>query len=309
MAGAASASQRLAIVGPDPDSQPHHAPASSAAASAAREAGAASKRTSWCSRSSRRDSQRADVAGSQRGHEQRGAGDVEDGVVERHRRGELRARLRSRSDDGGTHTTTAGSTAERDPHRPPAGGGHDAAEQRGGDVVGVALQLGAPGQHVGGDLRPVEATGRRRPPPRRGRAGGRPRAPRPRSPGPGPSGWTSGPRRRPRPPAARNARTAGMLVVRGVTRLVDWSATSPASRCRVRAMPRASKPGPRLADDAGTRTITAGLRGPPPPPARRATRRSTTAAARPSSSTPPARATPAVEVGGRAADHQARRRR
>ena len=46
---------------------------------------AAAKRRSWCSRSAGRVAQRVDVAGGQRGDEQRGAPDVEHGVGERHR--------------------------------------------------------------------------------------------------------------------------------------------------------------------------------------------------------------------------------
>ena len=242
---------------------------------------------------------------AERGHEQRGPGDVEDGVVERHRRGQLGPRLPGRGGRRGTHTTTAGSTASGTRTAAPAGRGHHAPEQRRGDVVGVTLQLGAPGQHVGRDRRPGRRTGRRRPPPRRGRARGRPRAPHPEKPRPRPIGMDERTQMPPAPPRRGTpARRDGWSSAASQP-VAHGRPTSPASRCRVSASPRASKPGPRLADDAGTRTITAGIRGLPPPPARRppAARRPRRPARRRAPAS--ARATPASRPVAAAADHQA----
>ena len=126
---------------------------------------------------------------------------------------------------------------------------HEAAEQRRGDVVGVPLEPG------------------------RGRRAGRRRARRSSRP---PS---ARPRRRPRsspgrPTAARrerivnskssagcsvsNARTARLRRSRAIARSV-WTAKRPvsstsSSTCSPSAAASTSKPGPRLADDAGTRT-------------------------------------------------------
>ena len=60
----------------------------------------------------------------------------------------------------------------------------------------------------------------------------------------------------PVPPAERKACTVGWP-----STAIGWTSPScqkPTSRCSDSAIPRASKPGPRLADDAGTRTIGAG---------------------------------------------------
>ena len=134
-----------------------------------------------------------------------------------------------------------GHAAERDAHDVPGRDCDDATVQRRGRVVGVALERGS---------RPAAP-----PPGRRGRSH---RAARSRRAGP-PRGTRPSSRARdrpdtdavtasgPSPPACRNARTAGCVSDEGSPRSLT-------STCRSSATATASNAGPRLADEAGTRT-------------------------------------------------------
>ena len=158
-------------------------------------------------------------------------------------------------------------------------GEREAAEQTGGDVVGVALDLGGELEQRG----VVEPARRRlwsRRARRRCRRRWRPR--RSRGPGRAGCGWRRRPRGRAAARPAGRRRCAGSVRAGGSRRAAASSAPSPAmSMCSPesatrtttssyspRARPRASKPGPRLALVAGTRTRTAAARNAGPAIAR-----------------------------------------
>ena len=242
--------------GPDPDSHEHHAPASSAACSAAVDGSTEASRTILVKPILRGAAQRVGVAGGQRGDQQRRAADVEHGVAQRHLAAHLGARLVGRRRE------------RRDPH-------DDRRVERQWD----------PHRRARRRWRRCRRTATRR----RCRRGLRARWPAPASPGtssascsgslpcrwawaatmpamrtaplnprPRPTGMGEHTHRSPSPPARRKATPAGW----------NWSircapagtspSITPASACNDNAMPSVSKPGPRFADDAGTRTITIG---------------------------------------------------
>ena len=150
--------------------------------------------------------QRVDVAGGERGDEQRGAADVEHRVVERDLSGRSRRALTVGVSRSGIHTTTSGTCAERDAHDVPGRHRDDAAVQRRGRVVGVALELGsrraAPRARAARALPPRCAIAASRPATRDSARVAEPAAAREATPS-----TASGPS----PPACRNARTAGCV--------------------------------------------------------------------------------------------------
>ena len=199
--------------------------------------------------------QRVDVAGGQRGDEQRRAPDVEHGVGERHRLAQRgRGTAASTSRTPGTHTTTAGSTPERHRHDAPGRRGHDAAVaatrrrcRRGPPARRPPRSIAGrrPSSTPGSADRWAAAT--TSPPTRIGPAEAETaaRSGSASAPTAGPHRRRGGTRRRPGGARRRRGPAPGAR---------HRSPTTPTSACSVSAMPERVEAGPRLAVEAGTRT-------------------------------------------------------
>ena len=111
MRSASAGGHSAAIVGPEPDSHAHHAPAARAASSAARDGAGGGEPHRLMQPVGDRHPQRVDVAGGEGGHQERRVPDVEHRVGERHAGGEPAATVSVRVVDAGTHTTSAASSA------------------------------------------------------------------------------------------------------------------------------------------------------------------------------------------------------
>ena len=201
-------------------------------------------------------------------HQQSGGRRVRRGVGVRNRRRQQPARVLVELELCAVNTTTR--TPGGRPAEPPPAGRRshrhgEAAQQRGGNVVGVALHLGGERQHLHrrAPRRPARpAVG----PPAPGPAAGRPRPGRARDePRPPPCAMVLRQRRcRPGHPACRPRRMPGdrpdhqVLVVNGTSpaptrqpRPAGRIVVTPALTSSYReASPKLSKPGPRFADVA-----------------------------------------------------------
>ena len=235
--------------GPDPDSHAAYAPAASAASIAWRVSWARASRRSWCRRSSVaiRNAPTSPAASAATSSAVRP--DVERRVLERHLVGEQAAGRGGRRLAVGGPDDDGEVAGKRDPHRPAARDGDDAAEQRRGHVVEVALELacGPEDRRAGRAQRSVAAARTRR------RA--RRRAPRPRS---------RGRARRETGPGPRSDRRRRLRGTRGPR---DGS---PAPARRRRRSPRGARRArarPRRTPNRGSRTTPGPAR-----PSRRATR-------------------------------------
>ena len=188
------------------------------------------------------------VAAHEPEHEQGGVGDVEDGVGDRHLR--RKRRPRGRGADGlgrhDEHRLEAGGDVEA--LRPPAGEQHEATEQRRRDVVGVPFEADGVGEQVGSAA--VQRVRREQPGHDRGRAGAQ--AARERHVRADPE-LVSVDRVQRREPAHREVaavvRDRQVGQHREAAGRLDLSST-----CSPSAQASTSKPGPRLADDAGVAT-------------------------------------------------------
>ena len=197
---------------------------------------------------------------------------------------------------------------QRHAHGLPAGRGHDPAEERGGDVVGVALERGRHGPARRRRRRCGGATGGRTRCDVGGDAGRR-RAPRPQKPRPRPIGMGERTHSGPRPPSRRNACTAGWPSS-AIAPAVGPPARRPTSRCRDERHAEGVEAGAEVGrrrrhphDHGWSRRRSAGrLRGASPAararrrPARRRARRRRARCPRPSTSPAPPTTSPAAAL-------------
>ena len=220
-------------------------------------AGRGARRRSWWMRSARPRAMQVKVGRLQPEHELRGGGDVGDRVAQRdlgrdRLAGALGGDLLGRDHGDALQATRRVEAGRAGRTAIPRPADHEPSVDRGGDVVGMPLQRSRQGQHLLPRERQLDRGGRRR--------RGRRRSPRRWSRGRGRAGSRCAGERRCRRRGAGSQRPAR----RGCH--ARWRRSSPpgssenspvsstsSSRCSETAAAITSYPGPRLAEEAGTR--------------------------------------------------------